>query len=159
MHASPNANTLLSCLLIEKVLCEGELDLLDTLMAPDAVVHELEDLSPSAARGTKGFREFIQVFRSAFPDLRVKVVDQLADGDRVATRWRMEGTQSGRLMGIEASHRPVSVDGIRIDRIAQGRIAETWNQWDTIGMLRQLGALPALDRQPAAASTSIAFAA
>ena len=79
------------------------------------------------------------------------MIDQVADGDRVATRWRLEGTHSNRLLGIEASHRFVCVEGIRIDRIDRGRIAETWNQWDVLGMLRQLGALQ-IDRSPGRAS-------
>ena len=148
--ASQATHQLLCRFLIEKVLNDGELDFLDVLMAPDAVTHELEIFGPSATRGPRMVRQFIGLFRNAFPDLRVTILDQLIDGDRVSTRWRMEGTQMHRLMGIEASHRFMSVEGIRIDRIANGRIAETWSQWDTLGMLRQLGALPALERRPAA---------
>lgn len=148
--ASQATHQLLCRFLIEKVLNEGDLDFLDVLLAPDAVTHELEIFGSSATRGPKMVRQFIGLFRNAFPDLRVTVLDQFSDGDRVSTRWRMEGTQTHRLMGIEASHRFMSVEGIRIDRIADGRIAETWSQWDTIGMLRQLGALPELERRPAA---------
>jgi steroid delta-isomerase-like uncharacterized protein len=108
----------------------------------------MDIFGPSAARGTELVREYVELFRFAFPDLRVKVIDQISNGDRVVTRWQMEGTQDKRLMGIEASHRHVSVEGIRIDRIADGRIAETWSQWDAIGMLRQLGALPTIERRP-----------
>jgi steroid delta-isomerase-like uncharacterized protein len=129
------------------------------LLAPDAINHELETFEPSGARGPEPVRRYLRAFRFAFPDLQVKVMDQLADGDRVVTRWQMEGTQSNRLMGIEASHRPINVEGIRIDRIADGRIAETWNHWDTMGMLRQLGALPSLERQPAEAAASVSVAA
>lgn len=153
---SSSAPELLSRFLVEKVLNQGELDFLDVLMAPDAITHELEIFGPSAARGRGTVRQFVELFRSAFPDLRVTILDQLTAGDRVTTRWRMEGTQSHRLMGIAASHRFMSVEGIRIDRIADGRIAETWTQWDTLGMLRQLGALPALERRPAIAASSAA---
>lgn len=147
-----SAHELLCRFMIEKVLNDGELDFLDVLLAPDAVTHELEMFGPSAARGPGTVRQFVELFRCAFPDLRVTVLDQLSAGDHVTTRWRMEGTQSRRLMGIAASHRFMSVEGIRIDRIADGRIAETWTQWDCLGMLRQLGALPALERHPAEVS-------
>lgn len=154
MSINATSQQLLCHFMVEKVFNQGELDLLDLLMAPDAINHELELFGPAAARGPEAVRQFIRVFRSAFPDLRVTVIDQVGDGDRVATRWKMEGTQSNRLMGIEASHRFVSIEGIRIDRIVDGRITETWNRWDTLGMLRQLGALPALDRQPAVAAAA-----
>jgi steroid delta-isomerase-like uncharacterized protein len=151
MPINTTSHQLLCHFMVEKVFNEGELELLDLLMAPDAINHDLEIFGPSAARGPESVRQFVRVFRSAFPDLRVTVIDQLGDGDRVATRWRMEGTQTNRLMGIEASHRRINIEGVRIDRIANGRIAETWNRWDTYDMLRQLGAAPPLERQPAMA--------
>jgi steroid delta-isomerase-like uncharacterized protein len=155
MPSSFATHQLLSRFMIEKVLNDGELDFLDVLMAPDAITHEMEIFSSSAARGPETVRQFVEIFRWAFPDLKMTILDQLADGDRVTTRWRMEGTQSRRLMGIAPSHRPMSVEGIRIDRIADDRIAETWTQWDTIGMLRQLGALPVLERHPAEAPAGV----
>lgn len=160
MTASTISHQLLCHFMVEKVFNQGELELLDLLMAPDAIQHDLEIFGPTAVRGPEVVRQFVQVFRSAFPDLRITVIDQLGDGDRVATRWRMEGTQTNRLMGIEASHRSISVEGVRIDRIANGRIAETWNHWDTYEMLRQLGAAPPLERRPAvAAPLSVSAAA
>ncbi len=151
------SHKLLCHFVVEKVFNEGELALLDLLMAPDAVSHELEIFGPSAARGPEAARQFIRVFRFAFPDLRVTVLDQIAEGDQVVTRWQMEGTQKNRLMGIAATHRFMRIEGIRIDRIANGRIAETWNKWDTHDMLRQLGAMPPLERQPVMAPVVPAF--
>ena len=149
---SPNLSHQLLChFMIEKVFNEGALDLLDSLVAPDVINHDLKMFGPSASRGPEAVRQFIRMFRAAFPDLRVTVIDQLSADNRVVTRWKMEGTQSYRLMGIAASHRFARIEGIRIDRIENGKIVETWNQWDTIGMLRQLGAMPALERNPAAA--------
>lgn len=139
--------------LVENVFNEGKLDLLDMLLTPDAIDHGLEGFDLSGERGPAPVHRFLRAFRFAFPDLRVAVVDQVADGDRVATRWRLEGTHSNRLLGIEASHRFVCVEGIRIDRVDRGRIAETWNQWDVLGMLRQVGALR-IERSPKGASAS-----
>jgi steroid delta-isomerase-like uncharacterized protein len=151
MPADIASYKLLCHFMVEKVYNEGELDVLDLLMAPDAVSHELEIFGPSTARGPEAARQFIQIFRSAFPDLRVSVLDQISEGNRVVTRWQMEGTQKNRLMGVEASHRFMRIEGIRIDRIANGRIAETWNGWDTLDMLRQLGAMPPMERRPVVA--------
>jgi len=156
MSASATNHQLLCHFMVEKVINNGELELLDLLMAPDAINHDLEIFGPAAASGPEVVRQFVRTFRYAFPDLRVTVIDQIGDGDRVATRWKMEGTQKKRLMGIEASHRSISIEGIRIDRIANGRIAETWNCWDTLAMLRQLGAAPPLERQPAVDAAVVA---
>ncbi|HKH48839.1 MAG TPA: ester cyclase [Thermoanaerobaculia bacterium] len=159
MSTSATSHQLICHFMVEKVFNEGELDLLDLLIAPDAINHELEIFGPSAVRGPEAVRQFLRVFRSAFPDLRVTVIDQMGDGERVVTRWKMEGTQKNRLMGIEASHRFISVEGIRIDRIVGGQIAETWNRWDALGMLRQLGAMPQLERRPAVAAPAAAYSA
>jgi len=159
MSNSATGHQLICHFMVEKVFNEGELDLLDLLIAPDAINHELEIFGSSAARGPEAVRQFIRIFRSAFPDLRVTVIEQIGDSERVATRWKMEGTQKNRLMGIQASHRFISVEGIRIDRIANGQIAETWNRWDALGMLRQLGAMPSLERQPPVAAPAAVYSA
>jgi len=156
MSTSATTHQLLCHFLVEKVFNDGKLELLDLLIAPDAVNHEMEIFGSAAARGPEVVRQFARVFRSAFPDLRVSVIDQIGDGDRVATRWKMEGTQKNRLMGIEASHRSINIEGIRIDRIVDGRIAETWNRWDALELLRQLGAVPPFERQPAVAAPPVA---
>jgi steroid delta-isomerase-like uncharacterized protein len=154
MPSSQSTHELLCRVMVEKVFNEGQLDLLPLLMAPDALTHELEAFGAATASGPEGFRNFLRAFRFAFPDLRVTVLDQVSGGDRVVTRWRMEGTQTRHLMGIAASRRTIRCEGIRIDRIVNGRIAETWNQWDALGMLQQLGALPPLDRAPRAAESA-----
>jgi steroid delta-isomerase-like uncharacterized protein len=158
MSNSLTSHKLLCHFMVEKIFNEGELELLDLLVAPDAVSHELDLFGLSAMRGPQVVRQFIRLFRNAFPDLRVTVIDQIGDDDRVATRWRMEGTQTNRLMGIEASHRFMSIEGVRVDRIANGRIVETWNHWDTLDFLRQLGAMPSMERRPAAHTTLAAAA-
>ncbi len=73
---------------------------------------------------------------------------RIADLDRVVSRWHLEGTHMGPLMGIAASGRRINVECIRIDRIAEGKIVESWMQWDSLGLLEQIGALPKLRREP-----------
>jgi predicted ester cyclase len=78
---------------------------------------------------------------SAFSDRRVTIEDQLADGDKVATRWRVTATHSGEFHGIPATGRRGSMTGISIDRLAGGKIVESWEVTDDAGLLRQLGAV------------------
>ena len=138
--------------LIHEVVNEGHFGLASSLIAPDSVHHELREVTPHAEAGPGGLIELIEIYRFAFPDLVMTIEDEVAAGDRVVIRYRMEGTHRNLLMGIHPSGRRVCVRGIRIDRIADGRIVESWMSHDVLGMLRQIGALGALERRPAAAA-------
>jgi len=94
-------------------------------------------------RGPAGVKELIAGYRAAFPDIHVTIEDQIADGDLVVSRWSAKGTHQGELMGIPATGKHATVTGITIDRIADGLIVESWNNWDTLGLMQQLGAIPA----------------
>jgi steroid delta-isomerase-like uncharacterized protein len=93
--------------------------------------------------GLDGIRDYLSGYIEAFPDLRMTVEDQVAEGDRVVSRWRAEGTHRGELMGIPPSENRISVEGITIDRFEDGKIVEAWDNADMLGMLQQLGAMPA----------------
>jgi predicted ester cyclase len=82
------------------------------------------------------------MFRSAFPDLRIIIEDQVAEGDKVVTRWRGSGTHQGDLFGIAPTGNRVSLVGITINRIEGGKVAEEWQIFDALGMMQQLGAIP-----------------
>jgi steroid delta-isomerase-like uncharacterized protein len=82
------------------------------------------------------------MFLAAFPDTEYTVEQQVDEGDYVVTRWTARGTQSGELMGIPPTGKTVEVTGIAIDRFSDGKIAESWGNWDTMGLLQQLGAVP-----------------
>jgi steroid delta-isomerase-like uncharacterized protein len=119
----------------------GDLSVIEELFSP-----EYEDHDAAAQTGTTGLdgaRQFIEMFRAAMPDLHVEIEDQYAEGSTVTTRWTATGTHEGTLMGVPATHRPIEVRGISIDRFdAHGRFAEGWGNWDGIALLRQIGALP-----------------
>lgn len=120
-------------------------------MSPHVVNHEVADSfsdEPTPGHNIKSMADLIFLYRHAFPDLHIEIQDQIAEGDRVVTCLRMRGTQKNALMGIAASGRKIDVAGIRVDRFAVGKIVESWVHLDTLGMLRQLNALPALNRQP-----------
>jgi predicted ester cyclase len=80
--------------------------------------------------------------RSAFPDLDFSVKEQVAEGDKVASRFEWTGTQKGEFMGIPATGRQVRVWGMVIDRLEQGRIKDTRIIMDTLGLMTQLGVFP-----------------
>ncbi|MTI02622.1 ester cyclase [Roseibium sp. RKSG952] len=75
----------------------------------------------------------------AFPDLKVEILGQTAEGDRVSTHWRFYGTQNGTYLGLPATGRSVDWTGIQIDRFANGQIAESWVVWDFFTQRQQLG--------------------
>ena len=85
----------------------------------------------------------ILAYRAAFPDLRMSFDDQISEGDRVVTRWTGQGTHLGELNGIPATGRAAKVWGIFIHRLVAGQITETWTSFDYLGLLRQLGVIPA----------------
>ena len=78
----------------------------------------------------------------AFPDIQMTVEEQVAEGDRVVTRWSAQGTHEGELMGVPASGKQVTVSGITIARLADGKIQEEWSNWDGLGLMEQIGAMP-----------------
>jgi steroid delta-isomerase-like uncharacterized protein len=125
-----------------ELFSSGDLDELDELVTEDAVDHDTQN--PNAGtHGPEGAKQTAGIYRAAFSDLKITVEDQIADGDKVVTRWTAVGTQDGDLAGLPASGRSSTVTGITIDRIEGGKIAESWGNWDTLGMMQQLGAVPA----------------
>ena len=118
----------------------ANLDVLDELYAPDWVGHFPQS---GELRGAAGHKPLGRLFAAAFPDGRYAVEDVLAEGDRVASRYTFRGTHQGAFGAVAATGRAVVATGINVHRLAGGRIVEQWAQFDTLGLLRQLGALPA----------------
>lgn len=90
-------------------------------------------------------KQLVMMNRNAFPDYACTIDDQIAEGDRVVTRWSMHGTHDGEMMGIPATGKTVTMTGIAIDRFSNGKFAESWLELDTAGMLQQVGAIPSPD--------------
>jgi steroid delta-isomerase-like uncharacterized protein len=95
---------------------------------------------PGYSPDRDGLKKSISEFRSAVPDLQVKVEDLITEGDKVVARWTSSGTQKGELMGIPPTNKKVSMVGITICRIENGKIVEEWSQADFAGLMQQLGA-------------------
>ena len=118
-----------------------DLDVVDELVDETYVGHDPS--LPEPLRGPQGFKDNVSMFRAAYSDARITVDDQIAEGDTVASRWTGRGTHDGELMGVPASGKQVTVSGIVVSRVANGKVVEEWTSWDTLGMLRQIGAVPA----------------
>jgi steroid delta-isomerase-like uncharacterized protein len=114
---------------------------IDELFTPSTVAHGLGD-SELDVHGPAEFKPFVANIRGILPDTRIRVDDILAEGDRVAVRVTLEGTHTGHGFGVPPTGRKVRIQGIIIARIVDGRIAEGWNSYDQLGLLRQIGALP-----------------
>jgi steroid delta-isomerase-like uncharacterized protein len=125
---------------LEEAFNQGNLDVLDDAMTADVIDHD--SAMPEDIVGIPRVKEAVSGYRVAFPDLRVTIDQQLGEGDLVATRWTARGTNEGELMGIAPTGKQATVTGITIDRYEGGKIAETWTNWDTLGLLQQLGAIP-----------------
>lgn len=128
--------------LVEEAFVGGNLDLVDELVTPTYTPHDPAS-PPGLPDGPEGVKLLIQGYRSAFPDLRISIDTQIAEGDYVTTRWTATGTHQGELMGVAPTGKQATVTGITIDRIENGQVAESWDNWDTFGLLQQLGAIPA----------------
>ncbi len=138
------ANKALARRLYEELFGRGNLDAADEILAADCVSHG-PGVPPQ--RGTEGIKRQATLLRTAFPDLRTVLNDQIAEGDRVTSRWTGMGTHTGPLMlpdgTVEPTGRDISFEEIRVDRIADGRIAESWFIPDRFTLWQQLGLLPA----------------
>lgn len=123
------------------VFVTGDEDALDALIAEDLVDHD-PGRPPGLPPGRAGYKAMMAELRAAFPDLEVAIEDQIAEGDRVVTRYTMRGTHRGDLWGIPASGNRFALEGINIDRVVDGRFCERWAAYDSGELLRQLGVPP-----------------
>jgi steroid delta-isomerase-like uncharacterized protein len=114
----------------------------DELVDPRYIGHSSQP--GTETRGIEGYRHFVMAMRTAFPDLEVTVEDQIAEGDRVVSRWRATGTHLGVFFGVPPSGRRASTTGITIERIEHGKTIECWTNSDDLGLLSQIGAIPAV---------------
>jgi len=111
----------------------------DQFVAPD-VVERNSILGKGLGR--EGYRQALQMLFATFPDVQLIHEDLLAEGDTVVARWTVRGTHRGEFMGMPATNEQVTVADIDIYRYARGKRVETWSQWDTLGLMQQLGVVP-----------------
>jgi predicted ester cyclase len=120
---------------------KGNMDVIDEYVAPGYVGHDPSE--PEPIRGPQAFRGQVEKYLAAFPDTRFTIDEQFAEGERVATRWTARGTHQGEIGGISPTGKEVTVTGLTFSRLEGGKVIEDWITWDALGMLVQLGAVPA----------------
>jgi steroid delta-isomerase-like uncharacterized protein len=125
---------------LEEIFTGGNLELVDELFAPDFILHDSS--VPQEVRGVEALKQYITMYRTAYPDTHFTVEDQIAEGNEVVTRWTGQGTHQGELMGIPPTGNQVTVTGIEVDRVSGGKIEESWVSYDALGMMQQLGIVP-----------------
>src|SRR5207245_6372747 len=114
-----------------------ELAVADEIFATNYVHHD--PATPDFGKGPESIKQLVTLYRNAFPDLQF-TIDHMIDADEfVTTRYTARGTHKGDLRAISPTNRSAKVEGILINRISRGRIAEGWVVWDALGMMRQLG--------------------
>ena len=123
-----------------EIFSSGSLEAIEEVIAPDLVDHNAQ---PGRTGGIEGTRQVLGMLRAAFPDLRFTPDDLIAEGDRVVARVTLTGTHQGEFQGLPPTGKQVTISGIEIVRIANGKAVERWGQFDNLGMLQQLGAIPA----------------
>jgi len=96
-------------------------------------------------------KQFFTSLSNAFPDAQRTVEDQFTDDIHVVTRWTAAGTHKGPFMGIAPTGKRVTITGISIHRISGGKIVEEWQEWDSLGLMQQLGVIPTFKDEPKAA--------
>ena len=126
--------------IFEECLTRGNLQVLNELVANNYSYHEP---TVGDVNGRDALQQLVMQYRTAFPDLQMKINQQFADGDTVITHWTATGTHRGELFGVRPTNKRVTCDGIMITRLQNGKIVEEHEQWDVFGCLRQLGAIPA----------------
>ena len=127
---------------LEEVFGQGKLAVVDEIVAPDHVDHGPSTL-PGMPTGPEGSKMVVTIYRNAFPDIHFTIDEQIAEGDKVVTRWTGRGTHKGELAGIPATGKSATVTGMGVDRIVNGKIVESWGIFDQFGMMQQLGVIPA----------------
>ena len=131
------ANALVVRRMFEEVVNGKRLDLVEELLAPDYVNHDM----PTPAPGPEGMRQTLGMFFAAFPDMHVEIDHVIADSDLVCSHGRFTGTHRGDFMGVPASDRAVAVEYIDVWRFVDGKGAENWVRLDMLGLLEQIGAV------------------
>ena len=135
-----NQNKVIARRFLDELWNRSNFGLVDQLLASDYDGH-----SSTVIRGPEGAMEFVPRLRKAFPNFQFSILDQIAEEDKVATRWTIRGRHEGEFQGIPPSGKQIEMTGITIFRIANGKLIEGWTNEDVLGMLQQLGAVPTLE--------------
>ncbi len=128
--------------LYEEVWNEKKLEVLNELVSPSHALYG-PNFSGSAV-GPEAYKLRVSAFNAGFPDLHWTIEDIVAENEKVVARWTFSGTHQGDYMGVPATNKRVSVDGMTIHHMAGGKIMDSYSHWDALGLMQQLGVVPRL---------------
>jgi steroid delta-isomerase-like uncharacterized protein len=134
-NSMPEKNKELIYRWFEEVWNQGRIEVIDQLFAEDGLAH---GLAGDPLVGPTGFKALVVTLRAAFPDIHITVEDIISEGDRVAARVVVRGTHQGDYLGMKPTGKPFVMHGISFGRIADGKIAEAWNNYDFTGLKEQI---------------------
>ena len=121
---------------------KGDLAAADDLLAPDLT---FTYPPPGAAPDREAYKQMVTMFHVGFPNVQFTAEDMVAEGDKVVVRWTSRGSHTGEFAGVAPTGRQVTITGISILRIAGEKIVEDWTEENALGMMQQLGVIPAPD--------------
>jgi steroid delta-isomerase-like uncharacterized protein len=124
----------------EEVWNQGKLDAIDELCTATCVFHDPSMTLP----GPDGLKQYVAMYRRAFPDTHFTIEDEIAEEEKIVTRWTVRGTHLGELQGIPPTGKQVVVTGIVISQLVGGKLQEGWSNFDALGMLQQMGVIPSM---------------
>jgi steroid delta-isomerase-like uncharacterized protein len=128
--------------LYEEVWNKRKLDVIKEIISPSHAL-QAPNISGSSI-GPEAYKRNVLLFLASYPDLHWTIEDTIAEKDKVVACWTISGTHKGDYMGIPATDKKVSVDGMTIHHIAGGKIMDSYSNWDALGMMQQLGVVPPL---------------
>lgn len=120
---------------------KGNLAVADEFIANSYIYY---NAPPGTPPGPDGFKQLVRMYRAAVPDVQVILEDLIAEGDKVVERWTARGTHRGELWGVAPTGKFLTVSGITIWRVIDGKVLERWENCDALGVFQQLGAIPPL---------------
>ena len=128
--------------MLEEAFGQGKVEIVEEIVDADFVCYD-PNSEAGEVRGANTIKQEIEYFRNAVPDLTYTVEDQVAEGEKVVSRYTATGTHQGEFFGVAPTGARIEMSGIQIDRFDEnGRMVEEWPEYDLLGAMKQMGAVP-----------------
>ena len=128
--------------LFDEIFNQGRVAIAEEIYASHLVNHDPHHPDIHTLADVK---RFVQTYRTAFPDLHITIQDMITQDDKVVIRWSAHGTHAGTLINLPPTGRQITITGMNILRITNGKIQEEWANWDIFSLMQQLGIIPSMD--------------